>query len=280
MAAIPAMRGYAFLRRDAFLHRSTIAGYLQSAQIQPQLEPKLCQFRCWFMGAALLSFNFRYHELVRWLGGEYTNAHRDWSALAQRFREASQVSALRHYPTLFPKLAMRSFQEGVPLTGVFISKRRDMIRHFCYDNHPPLQSALPDVREKFAKKEANSFHIVLPKFLALFLPGLMISPISWLVRNNKGRIIINTSSSLSPNDTGAPNPHIPPTGTPDRETENPPVFYGSALQRQSRLSGICASHTQQLSCSNTLMTLTLLSGGSCTTRSSLRSSATFFRSFL
>jgi hypothetical protein len=87
------------------------------------------------------------------------------------------------------------------------------------------------VRTKFAAEEAMSFHLVFPKFVALFLPGIMLSPISWLFRKNKGRLIIDASSPLGPGDTGAPNSHIPPTGEAGRELENPPVFYGNALKR-------------------------------------------------
>jgi hypothetical protein len=87
------------------------------------------------------------------------------------------------------------------------------------------------VREKFGKEEALSFHLVFPKFVALFVPGMMISPISWLFRKGKGQLIIDASSPLGPDDTGAPNSHIPSTGEQDKELENPPVFYGTALKR-------------------------------------------------
>jgi hypothetical protein len=231
LRAIPALRAYLLLRRDAFLHRSTIAAALQQPRGPPALIPPLCHFRSWFLGAALLSFDFRYWALVRWLGGEYTNEGRDWSHTEQRFREAVITPPLPRYPTLYPELAMRSLREGVPIRGTFLSRRRDMIWRYCYDNHPPLREALEAVRSKFATEEALSFHLVFPKFIGLFLPGLMISPISWLFKKNKGRLIIDASSPLGPVDTGAPNSHIPLTGAPDREEENPPVFYGNALKR-------------------------------------------------
>jgi hypothetical protein len=153
------------------------------------------------MGAALLSFNFRYWAFVHRLGSEYCNAGRDWSHTQAQFEAAARL-----YPTLFPDLAMRSLREGVPLSGVFASRRRDFIRRYLYNNHPPLQEALDDSRQKFASEEALSFHLVFPKFVALFIPGVMVSPISW----NKGRLIIDASSPLAPDDTGAPNTHIPP----------------------------------------------------------------------
>jgi hypothetical protein len=183
------------------------------------------------LGAALLSFDFRYWALVRWLGGEFCNIHQDWGHTHRRIFESVKVPARNGYPTLFLELAMRCLREGVPLSGSFVSKRSDFLRRFMYDNHPPLREVLPDVREKFAKEEALSFHLVFPKFVALFVPGMMISPISWLFRKGKGRLIIDASSPLGPDDTGAPNSHIPSTGEQDKELENPPVFYGTALKR-------------------------------------------------
>jgi hypothetical protein len=84
------------------------------------------------------------------------------------------------------------------------------------------------VCEKFAKEEANSFHVTYPRFTALFIPGLMLSPISWIVQKGKCWLIVNASTKLAPNDSGAPNDHIPPPGKPGRYEENPPVFNGSA----------------------------------------------------
>jgi hypothetical protein len=50
-------------------------------------------------------------------------------------------------------------------------------------------------------------------------------------RSGKGWLIVDASTKLAPDDSGAPNDHIPPPGKPGRYEENPPVFYGSALKR-------------------------------------------------
>jgi len=34
------------------------------------------------MAVALIHFVFNYGDLIRWLKGEYTNAHRDWSTVS------------------------------------------------------------------------------------------------------------------------------------------------------------------------------------------------------
>jgi hypothetical protein len=100
LRGIPALRAYLLLRRDAFLHRSTIASALRQPRSPPERVPPLCHFRSWLLGTALLSFDFRYWALVRWLEGEYTNEGRDWSHTERRFREAAQTPPLPHYPTL------------------------------------------------------------------------------------------------------------------------------------------------------------------------------------
>jgi hypothetical protein len=225
------MADYARLRLDAFIHRLVIREALRAPRKPPELEPPLDPFRARFMGAALLSFDFDYGDLVRWLEGEYTNKHRDWDALQQQVNLAMQTPQLDGYPALEPDMAMRGFREGVPLAGNFVSKRADLARRLHYDNHPPLAAHLQATREKFAKEEAKSFHIAFPRFVAHFMLGLMISPLSWVVQKDKGRIIVDSSTKLGDDDTGAPNDQIPKPGTPGRKDENPPVFYGSALRR-------------------------------------------------
>jgi hypothetical protein len=179
----------------------------------------------------LLSFNFDHRALILWLRGEFTNEDRNWNALAQKISDACRYTPEPGYPKLEPELAMRAFTEGVPLAGRFVSDRRHMIKRLRYNNHPPTASAADEVRKKFAKEEANSFHVTYPRFTALFIPGLMLSPISWIVQKGKGRLIVDASTKLCPDDTGPPNLHIPPPGKPGQFDENPPVFYGTALRR-------------------------------------------------
>lgn len=227
----PILMEYASLRRVAFAQRIEIRQALRAPRKPPELEPQLDPTRTLHMGAALLSFNFDYGDLVRWLGGEYTNDHRDWNSLQKHVDIAMESEQRPGYPTLEPDIAMRSFREGVPLRGNIRSLRADMLRRVEYDNHPPLTANLAATREKFGKEEAKSFHIAFPRFVVHFILGIMIAPISWVVRKGKGRLIIDASTTLHEDDTGAVNSQIPKPGTPDRAQENPAVFYGSALVR-------------------------------------------------
>lgn len=230
-ASASIMQEYANLRLVAFTQRHEIRRTLKAVRAAPDAEPPLDPVRTQYMGAALLSFDFDYGDLVRWLGGEYTNDQRDWNALQRQIDLAMESQQRPGYPVLEPELAMKSFREGVPLQGNIRSSRADLVRRIHYDNHPPLAANLDATREKFGKEEAKSYHIAFPRFVVYFIPGIMISPISWIVRKGKGRLIIDASTTLHSGDSGAVNSQIPKPGAPGRMQENPPVFYGSALVR-------------------------------------------------
>ena len=225
------MAKYAALRVEAFTHRDRIREALKRPRRPPEEEPQLDPTRAKYMGAALLSFDFDYGDLVRWLGGEYTNQHRDWDALQRQMDIAMEHPQRPGYPGLQPEIAMKSFREGVPLKGHYSCTRSDFERRVAYDNHKPLDAHLEATREKFGQEEAKSFHIAFPRFIAFFMLGAMINPISWVVQKGKGRLIIDASTKLHSSDTGAPNSYIPKPGTPGHAHENPPVYYGSALRR-------------------------------------------------
>ena len=63
------------------------------------------------MGAALLSFDFDYGDLVRWLEGEYTNQTRDWDALCEHMAAAMAQQQKPGYPNLELDIAMDSFEQ-------------------------------------------------------------------------------------------------------------------------------------------------------------------------
>ena len=68
---MPAMAEYATLR--------VAASHLDLSSLRalrpPSDETPICRDRAYRMAAALLCFNFNYGNFVRWLGGEYTEAH-------------------------------------------------------------------------------------------------------------------------------------------------------------------------------------------------------------
>ena len=113
----PAMMSYASLRLDAFLPAPEIRHELQRKRNHPDCEPQLDTRRARFMGAALLSFDFDYGDLVRWLGGEYTNQHRDWD-MFERYLDCAMGHAQRpSYPVLEPENRNENFSRRSSLSG-------------------------------------------------------------------------------------------------------------------------------------------------------------------
>jgi hypothetical protein len=197
----------------------------------PVDESAIDKHRGWLMGAALLRFNFIHGDLVRWLGGEYTNAFRDWE-------EAFEVvDSVRHHPVPpgYPPLdfdrAYRACNEGIPLAGIFECSMSSTWNRERYDNHSTLAPEYDAVREKLRVEEKNSFYILLPRFLCYFLFGLHLSPLSFIWRKGKGRACVDNSSRIGKADDGAPNDSIPAPGSTGHDDECPAVHYASALQR-------------------------------------------------
>ena len=225
---------YPPLRARAFLRRSAATVSIQSLK-QPRPPPAQIQGlqhdRAWRMAVALLRYDFDYGDFIRWLEGEYTNHHRDWSEMAQSITAISDIPPPQGYPNVDYDRAFRICTEGAPLAGSYECSFESVQQRNLYDNHPGLDAEHANVREKLAKEEAQSFHIVLPRFMWRFIPGIHIAPFVWVWRKGKGRLCVDPSSKISPNDDGAANDSIPPPGTEGREDECPAIYYSTAFHR-------------------------------------------------
>jgi hypothetical protein len=187
--------------------------------------------RCWRMGVALLRFNFDHGDLVRWLGGEYTNNFRDWEAAFEVVDSVRQQHVPPGYPPVDIDRAFRACTAGIPLAGIFECSKSSTWRREQYDNHPPLVAEHDAVWEKLRAEEQLSFYIMLPRFIAYFIYGLHLSPLNFVWRKGKGRACVNNSSTIGQHDDGAPNASIPAPGTSDCDDECPAVHYASAFKR-------------------------------------------------
>lgn len=227
-ATYQVFQGYAVLRRSS-----------ATVSIRSLREPRpahgtfegLQHDRAWRMAVALIRFDFDYGDLIRWLEGEYTNAHRDWSSLSDTINAVSSIPPPPGYPAVDFDRAYRICTEGTPLAGNYQCSFESVQQRNVYDNHPGLQEELANVREKLAKEEAQSFHLALPRFLWRFLPGLHLSPFVWAWRKGKGRLCVDPSSTIADDDDGAANARIPAPGIDGREDECPPIYYSTAFQR-------------------------------------------------
>lgn len=223
-----AFRGYAVLRRSV---TTVTIRQLRDPCPDPASFTGLQHDRAWRLAVALLRFDFDYGDLIRWLEGEYTNAHRDWTTVSDTINAIRSIEPPPGYPIIDYDRAYRLCTEGAPLAGTYECSFESVQHRNVYDNHPGLQEELANVRDKLAKEEAQSFHIALPRFLWQFIEGLHLAPFVWAWRKGKGRLCVDPSSQISGDDDGAANSHIPSPGTEDREDECPAIYYSSAFQR-------------------------------------------------
>jgi hypothetical protein len=165
---------------------------------------------------------------MRWLSGEYTNRHRDWQSTFQRITTRPHRPSPAELPPADPQRVFRLLTQGAPLAGRFISTMPQVLARNRYDNHPAVERHADKVEAKFAKEEAKSFHIHLPRIFIFFIAGLLLSPLQWAVRKGKGRICVDCTNARDP--AGSPNSYIP-SPSAENADECPPVHYGTAFIR-------------------------------------------------
>jgi hypothetical protein len=87
---------------------------------------------------ALLRFHFAHGNFVRWLGGEYTNRHRDWEATFRTMQDVcTRAPPIDLPPADFP-CGFCICTKSVPLKGSFDSPSKDLKARAHYDNHPAV----------------------------------------------------------------------------------------------------------------------------------------------
>jgi hypothetical protein len=81
------------------------------------------------------------------------------------------------------------------------------------------------------EEEALTYHILLPRFLWHFIPGLHLSMMTWHVHKGKGCLIVDPSSTIDDYlDDGAQNSQIYDPCL-DHSDIIPPVYYATTFQR-------------------------------------------------
>lgn len=158
------MRDYAQLRSSATSRTITS---LTRTRPKPQDIAPLCHRRAWVLSCALIRFDFVYADLIRWLGGEYTNDHRDWASVFQLADFIARVPVPAENPPIDVERAVIVATSGAPIAGHHECAFEDVAKREAYDNHPPLRQVTEEVRKKFAKEERLSYQIALPRFLWL-----------------------------------------------------------------------------------------------------------------
>ena len=90
--ASPAFEAYARLRRAT----TTVSiKCLLEPRPQPESFTGLQRDRAYRMAVALMRFDMNFGDLIRWLEGEYTNAHRDWTHVSDAMNAVMGYDAVK-----------------------------------------------------------------------------------------------------------------------------------------------------------------------------------------
>ena len=95
--SFPPMMLYAHLHLRA-LQKGNAISYLRTPRSNPDETSPVDMARALDMGCALLRFNLIYGDLIHWLGGFYTDAHRDWSAVFEQLQAVDDCIPPPGYP--------------------------------------------------------------------------------------------------------------------------------------------------------------------------------------
>ncbi|GKY90331.1 hypothetical protein MPSEU_000007100 [Mayamaea pseudoterrestris] len=238
MAAVePCWEKYALLRQRA---TARAVPHLRVPRLFPADDnTPISMTRANDMGAALLRFDFNYGDLLRWLGGEYTYQHQDRSLLCDVVETLRTASRPPDYPPVKLDEAIRIIHEGVPGKSNFVGKFEDVRAREQLDNRR-LDECWDDVTDKFRKEEKMSYHIMFPRFLWKFIPGLFLAIISYIPPKvgrlgDEGRIVCDPSNPITTTDEGMINKQIPDALHPDSDHFNPRVYYGTVMRRYLQL---------------------------------------------
>ena len=115
--------------------------------------------------------------LMRYLGNNYTAAHRHTTNIVEKIRPHVDEYLLEHY--------IRVMTVGSPKTFNAETTRDNALRYWRGGNNPSIKRKLGPVMKTMNKEERNNFVIPLPSWLWRFIPHLFFTPQHILEKLNK-----------------------------------------------------------------------------------------------
>lgn len=211
---------------------------IPEADFPTTLDPFCAQLH----SLALLRFDFRHGDVIRWLGGEYTNADRQFDAEWLNILLVLDAGAPpAECPPVDPISAFRVQTGGVPLKADYVTPHIVPKIRDAYNNHPAVADNMAKVEAKFAKEEWKCYHLHYHRWLFPFIPGLIIAPIQWVFDKGKGRICIDCTNG-PPGKHGSVNTFIPKPSNAKKPPKDmvldedacPPTYFKYAFKRAIR----------------------------------------------
>ena len=225
------MVAYAELRYFASTRQPSAWRSLRSMGPIKEAPSSLSRSRAYLLSAALLCLNFSVGDLLRWLGGVYTHSHIPLDPIRAAISEIRDLPILSGYPEVDFDRALHVLEHGAPIRATYSCSCADVHIRNLYDNHAIIADEAEAVMKKIISECNNHFLIAFPRWTWRFVYGIFLSPIEFITRKAKGRVVVDPSTHIPPSDdSGAFNDRMDPSIIDDV----PPTFYASAQLRHWR----------------------------------------------
>ena len=153
------------------------------------------QSHAFAMLAALFHYRMHAPDVMRFLGGTYTGEHRNITGI---------VECLTYYdidPWLITQYIRATTVECPNHFSVKIS-RDNALLHWRQGNHLSVKKELVNVLNTMAKEHRNRFNMLLPNYIARFLPHLFLTPQHALTKPGKAmRLIFDAAKRFTASST-------------------------------------------------------------------------------
>ena len=180
--------------------------HLHSMDPISSAEKNLSHKRAYNLVASLLLLDFNVGDLIRWLEGAYTHEHIPMGPIRTAISAIRSIPSPEGYPSEDFDQALHILEHGAPVAASYKCALPDVRLRNAYDNHSTIGGHAATVREKIISGAKNHFLLVLPRWIGRFIYGLFLSPIGFILRKNKSRIVMNASTRIyQAADTGALN---------------------------------------------------------------------------
>ena len=184
----------------------------------PPNDRPISDARAHATASLLIRFDFNYGDVIRYKEGPYCNSHRNWDETFLAVEAVATTQPPPGYPEVDYDRAQRLATLGAPLQGHFSTSYDSVSRR---NLKPPSEALLKEsaaINEKLRHEEQLSYHVLLPRFLWRFIPGLHLCLLTFVFRygDTKGCMCIDPSTTLDETDDGNTNRRIPDPGTPGR----------------------------------------------------------------
>ena len=227
-SASPSLLAYAKLRWFATTRPCAQWSSLSAMAPISEASSSLSKSRAYLLAAALLVVDFDVGDLIRWLGGVYTHDHIPMEPIRAAVAEAKGIPRPPGYPVIDFARALHVLEHGAPISASYTCSRTDVLHRNLYDNHNSIAEEAPAVMEKIVSECNNHFLLALPRWVWRFIYGLFLSPIGFVLRKDKGRVVVDPSTHVLPDcDSGALNDGM----NEESPDDVPPTFYASAQLR-------------------------------------------------